>query len=134
MRRHRWFVASLLALLGVLVLGSFPARAYLDQVGQRDDLAERVAALAVENARLADQAAYLGTDEAVERLARERYHLVRPGEEAYAILPTGAAAEPAASGPQPAAAAGPASGPPPALAPVEQSLWSQVWSKLTSIL
>ena len=135
MRRHRWFVASLLALLGVLVLGSFPARAYLDQVGQRDDLAERAATVAVENARLADQAAYLATDEAVERLARQRYHLVRPGEEAYAILPTAGAAEPAASdGPQAAAAAGPGSGPRPALAPVEQSLWSQVWSKLTSIL
>ena len=29
----------------------------------------------------------LKTDEEVERLAREQYNLVRPGEESYAILP-----------------------------------------------
>ena len=87
MRRHPWLVASLLAVLGVLVLGSFPARAYLDQLDQREDLERRTAALDVANAELADKAAYLGTDEAVERLARQRYQLVRPGEEAYAILP-----------------------------------------------
>jgi cell division protein FtsB len=29
----------------------------------------------------------LHTDAAIERLAREQYNLVKPGEEAYAILP-----------------------------------------------
>lgn len=125
MRRHPWFVASVLALLGVLVLGSFPARAYLDQLDQRKDLERRAVALDAGNARLADKAAHLGTDDAIERLARERYQLVKPGEEAYAILPTAeaeAAAVPAAAVPAPAAAL------------EEPGFWSRVWSKVTSIL
>ena len=125
MRRQPWFVASLLALLGVLVLGSFPARAYLDQLDQRKDLARSIATFAAENARLAEEAAHLGTDEAVERLARERYQLVRPGEEAYAILPT--------APPDPGQEAAPAVAPVAAV-PGEKGFWSQVWSKVTSIL
>ena len=125
MRRHPWLVASLLAVLGVLVLGSFPARAYLDQLDQREDLERRTAALDVANAELADTAAYLGTDEAVERLARQRYQLVRPGEEAYAILPTGEPVPPASAptSPLPAESADPA----------EQSWWGRVWAGITSI-
>ena len=125
MRRHPWFVASLLALLGVLVLGSFPARAYLDQLGQREDLVRRSAALEADNARLTQEAAHLGTDEAVERLARERYQLVRPGEEAYAILPT---ATPEAAEPTPPAVDVAAA------VPEEKGLWSRVWARVTSIL
>lgn len=126
MRRRPWLVASLLAVLGVLVLGSFPARAYLDQLGQRDDLARRVAALDEANAQLAGKSAHLQTDEAVERLARERYQLVRPGEEAYAILPTG---DPAAAEP------GPAPSPLPAevVEPDEPGWWGRLWARVTSI-
>ncbi|MFP5317114.1 MAG: septum formation initiator family protein [Acidimicrobiia bacterium] len=128
MRRHPWFVASLLALFGVLVLGSFPARAYLDQLDQREDLTHRVAALEAANAELAATAAHLGTDEAVERLARERYQLVKPGEEAYAILPTGEPEdEPSAAPPAPGRTA-------PAAALEEPGFWSRVWGRVTSIL
>ena len=121
MRRHPWLVVAVLALLGVLALGSFPARAYFDQLSQRDDLARRAAALAATNQQLADKAAHLRTEEAVERLARERYQLVRPGEEAYAILPT---AEPDVAEPDAAVAAP---------EPPESGWWSRMWSKLTSV-
>ena len=65
--------------------------------------------LNTENSRLTDQANKLHTDAEVERLAREQYDLVRPGEEAYAILPT---AEPGAlaEAPGPAPATGPNAG------------------------
>src|SRR5205807_10266683 len=86
MRRHPGLVVALLAMLGVLVLGAFPVRAYFVQVRHREELAARVRTLQAGNAKLTDQAALLQSDETIERLARERFQLVRPGEEAYAIL------------------------------------------------
>ena len=44
------------------------------------------------NDELADRVDGPGTDAEIERLAREQYHLVYPGEEAYALLPAAAAA------------------------------------------
>ena len=121
MRRYPWLVVSLLAVVGVLLLGAFPTRAYLDQKQQRRELAARVSTLRAANEALAAEAAHLQTDEAIERLARERYQLVRPGEEAYAILPSGEAE---------AASPGPLAPPPPER---HQSWLSRVWTRLTSI-
>ena len=39
--------------------------------------------------------AELGTDAALEELAREQLHLVKPGEEAFAMLPPQVPVEPA---------------------------------------
>ncbi|MGI8792765.1 MAG: FtsB family cell division protein [Acidimicrobiales bacterium] len=70
-----------------LLTGVFPTRTWL---AQRDAVAgqqTRAEVLAKENARLEQRVEQLHTDAEVERLAREQYHMVRPGEEAYAILP-----------------------------------------------
>jgi cell division protein FtsB len=40
-----------------------------------------------ENDRLEDRAESLGRDEEIERLAREDYGMVRPGEESYGVMP-----------------------------------------------
>ena len=40
-----------------------------------------------ENELLEQRITVLKTDAEVERIAREQYNLVRPGEEAYAVLP-----------------------------------------------
>jgi cell division protein FtsB len=121
MRRQPWLVVSLLAVVGVLVLGAFPTRAYLDQLEQRRELADRVQTLGTANEELTAQVEHLRTDEAVERLARERYQLVRPGEEAYTILPQ---ATPDAA---PASIA-------PTAAPESRPSWlSRAWTKVTSI-
>lgn len=122
MRRQPWLVMSLLALAGVLVLAAFPARAYRDQLHQRKELASRIEMLANENQRLADQAAVLKSDEVIERLARERYQLVKPGEEAFSILPL-PEAEPVAAAP--AVAEAPKN---------DGSWWARAWAKLTSAL
>ena len=107
-RFARRFLGPLVA-AGVLVAflgaGVFPTRTYLHQ---RDAIANEEAKLAVltaENQKLAAKVERLATDAEIERIAREQYNLVRPGEEAYAILPgpadpetmtseSGAAAEP----------------------------------------
>ena len=138
MRRHPWLVVSLLAVVGVLLLGAFPARAYVDQVHQRQQLAERARSLRATNEALAAQAGHLQTDEAIERLARERYQLVRPGEEAYAILPDGhqasaGAAAGAAGTAGTAGTGGTAGASAPASPAGQQGVWSRAWTRLTSI-
>ena len=70
-----------------LALGVFPTRSYLDQRDQVSDAEQRLAVLEEQNAALAEQLDQLSTPEEVERLAREEYNLVRPGEEAYSVLP-----------------------------------------------
>ncbi len=119
--RHRVGVAvAALALVGVLFLAVFPTQAYLAQRRDRDQLAAQVATLAATNEALRQRAAELGSDEEIERLARLHYHLVRPGEEAYVILPDGTPPATSAPTPQPA--------------PAEEQGWlSRAWSRLTSI-
>jgi len=77
-------VACVVVVLGYAV---FPTRTWLDQ---RSTIAERDAelvALDAEIAELSDQVRLLGTDAEIERLARVDHGLVKPGEEAYAVLP-----------------------------------------------
>ncbi|HVF33394.1 MAG TPA: septum formation initiator family protein [Acidimicrobiales bacterium] len=85
-RRLLWPILGV-ALAVFLVAVVFPTRTYFQQ---RDDIAsaeEKLAVLTAENAKLDARVEQLHTDAEIERLAREQYNLVRPGEEAYAILP-----------------------------------------------
>ena len=80
-------VAGSALAVGVLAVGVFPTRTLL---AQRADIAEAQAQLrelGETNAELEARVEALGTDEEIERLAREQYRLVFPGEEAYALLP-----------------------------------------------
>jgi cell division protein FtsB len=119
-RQRAGILAAALALAGVLALAVFPAQAYLAQRRHHDDLTTQVADLEGTNQELRDRAAQLQTDEEIERLARLQYHLVRPGEEAYVILPDDT----------PPATAPPA----PAAAPEREGNWlSRAWSRVTSL-
>ena len=86
MKKAAWPLGGV-ALVALLFLAVFPTRTYL---AQRRDLAateRRLSVLSSENRELAQRVDRLNTDAEIERLAREQYNLVRPGEEAYAILP-----------------------------------------------
>ena len=86
-RRLLWPLIGGALLVVFLVAGVFPTRTYLNQ---RDAIAaeeRKVAVLSTENEKLTSKVDRLHTDAEIERLAREQYNLVRPGEEAYAILP-----------------------------------------------
>lgn len=121
---RRWLVLALAALAGVALLALFPLRAYLDQNRLRADLATQVSEVDAANAALAARIEELGTDAEIERLARERYQLVRPGEEAYAIVPDGW--DPPALPPPP---------PDPAEQPPEdESWWSRAWDRVAALL
>lgn len=79
-------VASVLC-VGVLFVVVFPTRSYLAQRASIHKARQRVDALDRRNRRLAAESRRLTTPTEIERLARAQYGLVRPGEQAYAILP-----------------------------------------------
>lgn len=86
-------------LSGVLFLFVLPGRTYLDQQRSLAAADTRLHVLSSENGKLQQQIQQLQTDAEIERLARQQYGLVKPGEQAYAILPpaqppTGNAAPP----------------------------------------
>ena len=86
--KRTWLLVGTLATVGILFVAVFPARTYLDQRHQRQQVAAEIQATDKRNQTLENRIKTLHTDAEVERLAREQYNLVRPGEEAYAILPT----------------------------------------------
>ena len=90
-RRRLVFALGLSVLMiGVLFVAVFPTRTYLTQRTATHKVDKRLAQLAAEQRALDRQAKRLSTPAEIERLARERYGLVRPGEEAYAVLPQAA--------------------------------------------
>lgn len=81
----RLLVTSL-AVVGFLFAAVFPTRTYFAQRGEITRASERLTVLGEQNRRLESQAERLERDEEIERLARAEHNLVRPGEEAYAIV------------------------------------------------
>jgi cell division protein FtsB len=82
-----WGCLATGVLLAVLGLFAFPTRTYLDQRRQLTAATHDVQTLNQQNEALQQRADQLHTDAEIERLAREQYHLVKPGERAFAILP-----------------------------------------------
>ena len=116
MKGRAGLVVAALALVGVLALAVFPTTALLDQRRNRKALIAQEAALTAENQVLRTRVDQLGSDEEIERLARQ-YNLVKPGEEPYFILPQ--------------AAPPPAAPPPPPVPEVKGS--PSLWDRITSI-
>ncbi len=76
-----------IAVIAVLVVAVFPTRLWMNQNHDIASAERRVAVLNEANSALQKRVNELGTDSAVERLAREQLNLVKPGETAYAVLP-----------------------------------------------
>jgi cell division protein FtsB len=87
-RRAAFVVVVLMVGAATLAVVAFPTRTWW---AQRQDLARTEAnllELRAENAALDARIKALQSDDAaVEQLARERYGMVMPGEQAFAILP-----------------------------------------------
>ena len=84
--KARIALASVL-FIGFLFGAVFPTKTYLAQRREIAAAAGRLELFKEQNGRMQAEVERLGRDEEIERLARERFNLVRPGEEAYAILP-----------------------------------------------
>ena len=87
LRRAVWPILVSVVLVGVLFAGVFPTRTYLAQRASISRAEKQLSVLGEQNAELERRAKELESDSEIERLARERYNLVKPGEEAYAVLP-----------------------------------------------
>jgi cell division protein FtsL len=86
-RKLLWILLASVTVIGVLFIGVYPTRTYFAQRSALTKAQHQLGVLQSENTKLDQEAADLNTDARIETLARERYNLVRPGEEAYAILP-----------------------------------------------
>lgn len=87
LRRTVWVAAVTVVVVGVLFVTVFPTRTFLAQRASVSAATEQLEVLGQQNRLLEERARLLNDDAEIERLAREQYHLVKPGERAYALLP-----------------------------------------------
>jgi cell division protein FtsB len=88
-RRRRLLVCvlGLLALVGFLFAFVYPTRTFLAQRDEISRARERLDVLRRATADLEHDTQRLRGDAEVERIAREQYGLVRPGETSYVLVP-----------------------------------------------
>jgi len=80
-------VVAFVIFIGVLFGAVYPTRTYLAQRRDLRTAHQKLALFKEQNAHLEAEAKRLESDAEIERIARARFNLVKPGEEAYAILP-----------------------------------------------
>lgn len=88
-RRRRWRSMLLVALfvsVGFVATGVLPVQHYLDRGNQVSEAQARLDTLVEQNAALEDSADALLTDGEIERVAREQYGFVQPGEVGYVVI------------------------------------------------
>lgn len=88
-RRSRWRTVLFITLLvsfGLVVSGVLPLQQYFERETQVDAAREELAALTDANAAFAEDVDALLTDQEIERIAREQYGFVRPGEVGYVVI------------------------------------------------
>jgi cell division protein FtsB len=90
-----------IVVIGLLFVVVFPVQAWMRQRADLRTSQHRLTVIRQERQRLEREAKRLQDPQEVERIAREMYGMVRPGEQAYAAVPgtttTTTTAAPAAS-------------------------------------
>ena len=97
-RRRRMLVRVLLAGMGIVALlfvFVFPARTLLAQRQQTDKQRTTLELLQEQSRKLEEESRRLQSDAEIERMAREQYGFVYPGERPYVIVPPPTTAPPA---------------------------------------
>jgi cell division protein FtsB len=88
-KRSKWRFMLFITLMGALVLvasGVLPVQQYLERENQVNEALDTLSVLEARNSELADDVAALGSDQEIERVAREQYGFVREGEIGYSVL------------------------------------------------
>jgi cell division protein FtsB len=93
---RRWGSRGRVALIAlgvaaILFVFVFPTRSYLAQRRQVSGAAHDVAVLREQNKKLQVAAERLQSPDEIERIAREQFNMVFPGEQVYKVLPAPAA-------------------------------------------
>ncbi len=86
-RRGPVIAVLLLVALAITLAGIFPFRQMIAQQRRVENTEAKLEALLAENTRLEGNIASLESASDLERIAREQYGLVRPGETGYTIDP-----------------------------------------------
>jgi len=86
-RRAIWPILVTALLVAALFVFVFPTRTYLAQRAETERTQHQLQVLKDQNDALSARVTALDTDAEIERIAREQFDLVRPGEQAFAILP-----------------------------------------------
>jgi cell division protein FtsB len=97
-RRRRFLVRVLLAGMGVVALlfvFVFPARTLLAQRQQTDKQRKTLELLQEQSRNLEEESKRLQNDAEIERMAREQYGFVYPGERPYVVVPPSTTTPPA---------------------------------------
>jgi cell division protein FtsB len=91
-RRLTVVAIVLLVVVAALLAGSFPARQIVAQRRATPDAETRVGSLATDISHLQQRVDALEQPDEIERLARDKLGLVRPGQESYRVMfpPSGA--------------------------------------------
>jgi cell division protein FtsB len=76
-----------IVIVGLMFVVVFPVQAWMQQRADLRTSEHRLTVIREERQRLERAAAHLKDPREVERLARELYGMVRPGEQAYAAVP-----------------------------------------------
>jgi cell division protein FtsB len=85
--RALYGVVVIVIVIIALVVWVFPTRTWLSQRHATAQTSEKLRVIDTETRRLEAQVRALQAPAEIERIARERYNLVKPGEKAYAVLP-----------------------------------------------
>jgi cell division protein FtsB len=73
--------------VGIMVIGVFPTRTWLDQRAAVSSAQRELAELNADNEQRRARVAALQTDAEIERIAREEHGFAKVGEEVYHVLP-----------------------------------------------
>jgi cell division protein FtsB len=103
-------VVGFVVFIGILFGAVYPTRTYLAQQRDLKAAEEKLALFREQNGHLEAEAKRLESDAEIERIARARFNLVKPGEEAYAIVQVPAPPGSPAARPATVAAAAPTEG------------------------
>ena len=85
-----WVTLVVVVALALILFLVLPTRTWLGQRSGLSDASRRLELLTEENDALAARAAALEDAAEIERLARQQYGMIRPGEDAYSVLPAAA--------------------------------------------
>jgi cell division protein FtsB len=87
----RWVRYSIFGLAGLLVVGLlayfFPVRTYLEQQHRITVAEQRLRVLDQQTGRLEDQRKRAEAPSEIVRIARDRFGMVKPGEQPWAVVP-----------------------------------------------
>jgi cell division protein FtsB len=97
-------VVAFVIFIAILFGAVYPTRTYLAQQRELRAVHRTLALFQQQNGHLEAEAKRLQSDEEIERIARARFNLVKPGEEAYAVVPVPPKPGDPAAAPAPAAA------------------------------